>query len=137
MTNETHKIYTDGGARNNPGPAGCGVVIKDATGKTISKHKKFLGEMTNNQAEYSGVIYALEIAQEKGYKNIQFFLDSELLVGQLSQNYKVKNQGLAKLFVQAWNLIQSFNKVTFEYIPREKNKEADELVNQAIDEYVK
>ena len=137
MTQETYKIYTDGGARNNPGPAGCGVVIKDAQGKTISQHKKFLGELTNNQAEYGGVIYAMEIAQEKSYKNLQFFLDSELLVGQLSQNYKVKNEGLAKLFVQVWNLIQSFDKVTFEHIPREKNKEADALVNQAIDEAVR
>lgn len=137
MTQQIYKIYTDGGARNNPGPAGAGVVIKDARGKTVGQYKKFLGEKTNNQAEYEAVIYALKIAQEKGYKNLQFFLDSELLVGQLSQNYKIKNVELAKLFVQAWNLRQYFDKVTFEYIPREKNKEADILVNQAIDQYIK
>lgn len=137
MNQPIYKIYTDGGARNNPGPAGAGVVIKDSQGKTVGRYKKFLNEKTNNQAEYAAVIYALQIAQEKGYKNLQFFLDSQLLVGQLSQNYKIKNGELAKLFVQVWSLRQFFNKVTFEYIPREKNKEADILVNQAIDQYIK
>jgi ribonuclease HI len=127
------KIYTDGGARGNPGPAACGVVIKDEAGNLLGKFSKYLGETTNNQAEYQGVILALEEAAKMGAGEIDFYLDSELVVNQLSQNYKVKDLGLQSLFVKVWNLSQKFKKITYQHIPREMNKEADRLVNQELD----
>lgn len=125
-------IHTDGGARGNPGPAGVGVVI-GFQGKKYH-YKKFIGEATNNQAEYQAVIFALENAKELGIKTIDFFLDSELICNQLRRVYKIKDAELGKLFVRAWNLLQNFQRVTFKHISRNDNSEADVLVNQAIDE---
>ena len=130
--NQKAILHTDGGARGNPGPAGVGVVIK--YGGQSKKYKQFLGETTNNQAEYQALILGLQKAKALGIKEIQCFLDSELLVNQLNLKFKVKDKELAPLFVKVWNLQQDFKKVTFHYIPREKNKEADKLVNLAIDE---
>lgn len=126
------QIYTDGGARGNPGPGGIGAVIWSGN-ELIGRHKKYIGVATNNQAEYKAVILALEEAKKLGASELEFFLDSELVVKQLRQEYKVKDKELAPLFVQAWNLGFSFKKVTYTHIPREKNKEADKLVNEAID----
>jgi len=126
------QIFTDGGARGNPGPAGIGVVIWDGN-NLVGRHKKYIGVATNNQAEYKAVILALEEAKKIGALELEFFLDSELVVKQLRQEYKVKDKELAPLFVQAWNLGFSFKKITYTHIPREKNKEADKLVNEAID----
>jgi len=130
-------IYTDGGARNNPGPAGCGAVFFTTDNKKIKEFSRFLGKATNNQAEYQGVILALEKAKTLKATEIDFYLDSKLTVEQLSGNYKVKNKDLASLFVKVWNLSQSFKKIKYFYIPREKNKLADKLVNEAIDENIK
>lgn len=122
-------IYTDGGARGNPGPSGIGVHI-------VSKgdYHQYIGEATNNQAEYRAVILALEKAKLFRAQQLQFYLDSELVVKQLNQQYKIKDKELAKLFVKIWNLRLNFKKTTFSYIPREKNKLADKLVNKALDE---
>jgi len=129
---EKATLHTDGGARGNPGPAGIGVVLKyNGQEKTF---KKYIGEATNNQAEYQAVIFGLEKAKETGAEEIDVFLDSELVQQQLSQKYKVKNQDLAPLFVQAWNLSIGFKKVKYVHVRREDNKEADKLVNEAIDE---
>lgn len=133
------RIFTDGGARGNPGPAGIGVVIQayDAqlkdyhTKKTI---KKYIGEATNNQAEYQALIAALEAVKELGAEEIECMLDSELMVKQLRHEYKVKNRELAELFVKIFNLASGFKKISYQHIRREFNKEADRLVNQAIDE---
>ncbi len=127
-------IYTDGGARGNPGPAGAGVYSPE-----MGNFKKYLGEATNNQAEYAAVLLAMEQAvefkkQHPDLSVLDFYLDSELIVKQFKQEYKVKNKELQKIFVQVWNLSTKFKKVTFTHVPREKNKEADSLVNQAIDE---
>lgn len=130
-------IYTDGGARGNPGPAGLGVVVKDAEGRTILEHSRFLGERTNNQAEYMAIIDALHHASVLGADEVQMFMDSELAVKQLNHEYKVRNADLAQLFMQVWNMITTFKKVTFAHVPREKNKEADRMVNVAIDRHVK
>lgn len=127
------KIYTDGGARGNPGPAGIGYVIYDEQNKIIYSAGSYIGVATNNQAEYQAVNFALAKAKELGSREIDFYLDSELVVNQLSQNFKIKNQELSKLFVQIWNLSQAFKKITYQHIPREKNKLADKLVNEAID----
>lgn len=134
MAEEKHiTIYTDGGARGNPGPAAIGVVFKDGE-KTVNEYKEFIGDTTNNQAEYRAVLKALEIADEQGYTHLEFFIDSQLVVEQLNKNYKVKDKGLQQLFLEAWNSIQNFKKVTFTHIPREENTHADRLVNEAIDE---
>lgn len=129
-------IHTDGGARGNPGPAGIGVVIEDEQGNIILQDKEYLGKATNNQAEYRALILALEKAKELGAEEINCFLDSELVVEQVKQNYKIKNSELAKLFVKIWNLSQSFSKITYTHIPREQNTMADRLVNLAIDENI-
>ena len=126
-------IYTDGGARGNPGPAAIGVVFMNGA-EIVEEYKEFIGDTTNNQAEYRAVLAALDIAAEKGYTHLDFFLDSQLVAEQLNRNYKVKEKGLQQLFLEAWNKIQGFTKVTFSFIPREKNIEADRLVNEALDE---
>ena len=126
-------IYSDGGARGNPGPAACGVVIKDEAAKVISEHSRYLGNATNNQAEYNGVILGLEEALKLKTEEVFFYLDSELAVNQLNQKYKVKNLELQSLFVKIWNLSQKFKKVSYKHIPREMNKAADRLVNRELD----
>lgn len=134
------EVFTDGGARGNPGPAACGVAVFekiDGIKKQIGAYSKYLGSTTNNQAEYQGVILALEKIQE--YKNevIDFYLDSELVVKQLNKEYKIKDKDLGKLYLKIYNLLQAFKKVTFSHVPREQNKEADRLVNQELDKQVK
>lgn len=126
------KIYTDGGARGNPGPAAIGVIIKMGDGE-IKKYSKKIGKTTNNEAEYKAVIFALEKAKALGLKKIDVFLDSELVVNQLNHKFKVKNLEMQSFFVKVWNLMLSFKKVTFNHIPREENREADNLVNRALD----
>ncbi|MDZ7798317.1 MAG: ribonuclease HI family protein [Patescibacteria group bacterium] len=133
MSNQKYQIYTDGGARGNPGPAGLGVVIWQGH-KLIGQYKKYIGKATNNQAEYQAIHFGLQKAKEVGAKNIECFLDSELVVNQLNMEFKIKNKELGPWFIKIWNLRQSFDKVTFTHIRREKNKEADKLVNEAIDE---
>ena len=126
-------VFTDGGARGNPGPAGIGVVIQDARGKALAAFGDYIGETTNNQAEYRAMIVALERAKELGATEVDAFADSELLVKQLNRVYKVKSAGLAPLFVKAWNLAAGFRRCTFRHVRREENREADRFVNAAID----
>ncbi len=130
-------IYTDGGARNNPGPAGIGAVLLNEGGDEVFSISEYIGEATNNQAEYMAVIVAIEKAEELGAEELEFFLDSELVVKQLKREYKVKNKDLAPLFVKIYNATMNFKKVDFNHVPREENKEADRLVNLAIDKAVK
>lgn len=126
-------IYTDGGARGNPGPAGLGVIIYNEKQEVVAELSEYLGVSTNNQAEYQAVIAALKKAQELGAKEVDFFLDSELVVRQLNREYKVKNQELAPLFLAIHNLSINFKKIIYTHIPREKNARADALANQAMD----
>lgn len=130
-------IYTDGGARGNPGPAAAAAIIKSQDHQLISKESRYLGKATNNQAEYQAVILALEKAKSLGAKVIDFYLDSELVVNQLNQNFKVKDLDLQSLFVKIWNLSQNFKKVTYHHIPRTENKEADYQVNLKLDQITK
>lgn len=134
-------INSDGGARGNPGPAGIGVEIKrqkDLKTERIAEISEYIGEATNNQAEYKAVIAGLEwidanIADKTGII-IKFYLDSQLVVEQLSGNYKIKNEGLKPLFWQIRDLMMKLGgNVSFSHIRREQNKEADLLVNRAID----
>ncbi|MFH1662034.1 MAG: ribonuclease HI family protein [Candidatus Falkowbacteria bacterium] len=126
-------IYTDGGARGNPGHAGIGAVIYDEHKNKVAEISEYIGETTNNQAEYRAVIFAIEKAKELGAEELEFYLDSELVVKQLNREYKVKNQGLAPLFVKIYNATLKFKKVSFKHIRRELNKEADKLANLAMD----
>jgi ribonuclease HI len=133
MLHNKIKLYTDGGARGNPGPAGIGGVIKNEKGGIIKEFSRFLGVATNNQAEYQALILGLEKTAEFSAKEINCYLDSELVVKQLNREYRVKDKDLAPLFVKVWNLSLKFKKIKFHHIFREDNKEADGLVNQAID----
>ncbi len=133
-------IYTDGGARGNPGPAAVGVVFYNEEGQKIKEYGEPIGNKTNNEAEYQAVILAIKKAKllfgkEKIKKaEVNFYLDSELVVKQLSHIYKIEEERLQLLFVEIWNLLIDLGKFSFFYIPREKNKEADRMVNLALDE---
>jgi len=133
-------VYTDGGSRGNPGSAAIGVVFYNEKKQLFKKYSEYLGEnLTNNEAEYSAVIFALEkfkaLFGKKLAKSteIEIKSDSELLVKQLKGEYKVVEPKIQVLFLRAWNLMIDFKKIKFTLIPREKNKEADALVNEALD----
>ena len=128
-------IYTDGGARGNPGPAGIGCVLYDEKKNVVKEIAEYIGKTTNNQAEYKACLRAMEEAKKLDAEELEFYLDSELVVKQLNREYKVKNKELAPLFVKIYNLSQQFKQVTFAHIRREKNKEADALANQAMDSH--
>lgn len=134
---ETNKrvffLYSDGGARGNPGPSGAGVVIKDRSGKKIYQISEYLGELTNNQAEYQALILGLKKASDESIKNLVCFLDSELLVKQLNKKYKVKDDQIRNLYNFVLEFVDSFDEISFKHVSREKNKEADFLVNKALD----
>lgn len=132
-TKVIYSLYTDGGARGNPGPAGIGAVLFDAKGKEVGTVSKAIGIGTNNQAEYQAIIAGLELAKNHGAEELCCYLDSELVVKQLNREYRVKDKELASLFVKAWNKMQEFRKVEFKHVPRERNQRADELVNKALD----
>lgn len=129
------RIHTDGGSRGNPGPSGLGVFITDGHGKVVLEHSRYLGVTTNNQAEYRAVIDALEHARKLGGTEIEMYMDSELLVRQLNGQYRVRNADLAPLFLRVHNLRLAFHTCTFTHVRREYNKDADRLVNEAIDKH--
>lgn len=129
-------LHTDGAARGNPGPAGAGWVIRDSHGKSLAENCEYLGEKTNNQAEYLALLMALKQALALGGTKIKIFADSELMVKQLKGEYKVKNEGLKPLFEEARNLLRRFESVLVAHVVREKNADADALANRAIDQTV-
>ena len=133
MNNEKIIIYTDGGSRGNPGPAGIGVVLYNEKKERIAEISKYLGVTTNNQAEYTALIEDLKKAKDLGAKEVSVFMDSELVVKQLKHEYKVKNKDLAPLFLQVYNLSLNFSKISFTHVYREHNSEADKLANEAMD----
>jgi ribonuclease HI len=132
---ESVEIYIDGAARGNPGESGIGVLIKDENGKT-SEIKKYLGTRTNNQAEYTALITALESSSEHRGKKINIYTDSLLLANQMNGLWKVKHPEISVLNKKAKELLKNFKEVTIRHIPRELNREADRLANLAIDEYL-
>ena len=125
--------FTDGGARGNPGPAATGIIIKDETGHIIDAYGEYLGEQTNNFAEYSALISALKRAKELGATEVECVLDSELVTKQMQGFYKVREPSLQKLFLQAYNAASQFKKVKYRHTLRENNKEADAEVNKILD----
>lgn len=126
-------IYTDGGSRGNPGPGALGVVFMDEKGKILKEYSHYLGETTNNQAEYEAVIFALQKAKQLKAKEIELRIDSELIGKQLLGQYKIKDPKLQPLFIKAWNLRLDYEKVDIKIIRREQNKAADALVNRELD----
>ncbi|KKQ43240.1 MAG: ATP-utilizing enzyme of the PP-loop superfamily (Modular protein) [Candidatus Woesebacteria bacterium GW2011_GWA1_37_8] len=132
------KIFTDGGSRGNPGPAASAFVVFE-NNKILTKEGKFLGNATNNIAEYSALLLAVEwLNKNKLTENIKFFLDSELIVKQLNKTYKIKNKNLKIIFLRINKLLdEGFEGSSFIHVPRGQNKLADELVNKILDENMK
>lgn len=133
-------IYTDGGSRGNPGKAGIGIVICNERDQEVKKYGEYLGDnLTNNEAEYSAVIFALKkfkaLFGKKLAENtdVEIRADSEFLAKQMNGEYKILDEKIQKLFIEVWNLKLDFQSVRFKHIPREKNREADRLVNEALD----
>jgi len=129
-----YRANIDGGSRGNPGPASYGVVIRDPRGEVIAKLKKYIGRMTNNVAEYYGLIAALDYAQQHGIRALRVESDAELLVRQMQGRYKVKSPELRPLFERAHKMAQAFEFFRIEHVYRERNAEADALANEALDE---
>ena len=128
------RVFSDGGARGNPGPAAIGVLICDLEGQVLKEHKETIGEATNNIAEYRAVLCGLDLAHQLGLQEIEYFVDSELVARQLSGIYKVKTPHIKELVLQVKKREQNFQKVTYRQVPRthEKIKWVDRLVNRAL-----
>jgi ribonuclease HI len=132
-------IHTDGGSRGNPGPSAAGIAFYNEKGEAFKKYSEFLGEATNNEAEYRAVIFALKKFKSLFGKKIaetsevEIKSDSELMVRQLNGEYKILEPRIGDLFLEVWNLKIDFKKIKFTLIPREKNKEADKMVNEELD----
>ena len=127
------KANIDGGARGNPGPAAYGVVVRDAKGEVIDEIAEYLGIQTNNFAEYSGLLAALEYAVRGKYASLKVLSDSELLVKQMKGQYRVKNPGLLELYDRARALVRKLERFSIDHVLREYNREADRLVNKVLD----
>ena len=130
---DTVVAYTDGGSRGNPGPAGFGVRVETAGGTLLEEFCEALGIATNNVAEYRGLLAALRWAADHGHRRLHVRSDSLLLVRQMRGEYRVKNAGLQPLYRQARAMLDRFDGVTFEHVPREQNRHADRLANLAMD----
>ena len=139
MVQEKIVVYTDGGSRGNPGPAAIGIVLNNMQGERIRSYGETIGIATNNEAEYRAVISALKkIKALFGGKRAKAFtvevnMDSELIVRQLTGQYKIEEERLFPFFIKVWNLKMDFDRVEFHHVPREKNREADMEVNRALD----
>jgi ribonuclease HI len=126
--------HVDGGSRGNPGPAAYGVTVESAGGAPLAKLSKFLGRATNNVAEYQGLLAALEYALAHHHSRLRVLTDSELMARQIEGRYKVKSPDLKPLFEKARGMILQLDHFSIRHVPREQNREADRLVNQALDE---
>ena len=128
-------IYSDGGARGNPGPAAIGVLICDSKGNTLREHREVIGETTNNVAEYTAVLVGLELARTLGAREIDYYVDSELVARQLTGKYRIKAPHIQTLYHDVKEREKFFDAVRFKQVPRtnEKIRQADKLVNRALD----
>ncbi|MCU0580689.1 MAG: ribonuclease HI family protein [Desulfobacterota bacterium] len=125
-------IHSDGAAKGNPGPAGAGWLIRDGQGKVLSRTGRYLGRGTNNEAEYQALIGALEEALALGGKDVTVHSDSELLVRQLNGQYRVRHPRLKELFDRVQDLLSRFREYVILHVPREQNREADAMANEAV-----
>ena len=130
---DTLTAHVDGGARGNPGPAGFGAYITDAEGNTVAELSEYLGHKTNNFAEYSGLLAALDFAVKHGHKRLQVVSDSELMVKQMNGIYKVRSPELKELYDRARTLARKLDHFKISHVLRAKNKDADRLANEAMD----
>jgi ribonuclease HI len=128
------RVYSDGAARGNPGPAGAGAVLVEPSGQVVDRLGKFLGVQTNNYAEYMGLLLGLKRARELGVSEVEVYADSELMIRQLGGRYQVKSTSLRPLYEEAVRLLNDFSRVKLVHVPREMNAAADEMSNRAIDE---
>jgi ribonuclease HI len=128
------RVFSDGAARGNPGPAGAGAVILDGEGRVLARLGRFLGKQTNNVAEYQGLLLGLRRARQLGAREVEARADSQLLIRQLQGKYAVKNEVLKRLHEEALALLRSFDRYQLVHVPREQNALADEMSNRAIDE---
>ncbi|HZO59049.1 MAG TPA: ribonuclease HI family protein [Solirubrobacterales bacterium] len=126
-------VHVDGGARGNPGPAGIGVVVTDAHGEELARANDFIGEATNNEAEYHALLLGLQLASQLGAREVEVVNDSQLVARQISGEYRVKKADLKPLHAQALARLRGFERWQVRSVPREQNELADELVNEAID----
>lgn len=133
--NSVLRLFTDGAARGNPGPAGLGLVIEDGAGTRLWGGCRFVGTATNNQAEYLALIEGLRRATEWSPERLEVYLDSQLVVEQLAGRYKVRSAELKPLHREALMLLAGFPNHKIAHVPRERNRGADALANRAIDEY--
>ncbi len=134
---EAYVIHCDGGSRGNPGPAAYGAIIEDTKGRRVATLSQFLGNKTNNAAEYQGLLASLRKAAELGIKKVNVRMDSELIVRQLNGRYRVKNANLKPLYAECMDVLRRFDTWTVDHVRREKNVEADRLVNEALDRHGK
>ncbi|MEN6433868.1 MAG: ribonuclease HI family protein [Smithella sp.] len=134
MVKRNYKLFSDGACRGNPGVGGAGAVITDDRENVVWEGKKYLGHCTNNIAEYRALIMGLNGALDNGYKNLEVYLDSELLARQINGSYRVKNENLKILMKDIRGLLASFDSVAVRHVPRLHNSHADRLANLAIDE---
>ena len=134
MVERNYKLFSDGACRGNPGVGGAGAVITDDRENVVWEGKEYLGHCTNNIAEYRALIMGLNGALDNGYKNLEVYLDSELLAKQINGSYRVKNENLKILMKDVRSLLASFNSVAVRHVPRLHNSHADRLANLAIDE---
>jgi ribonuclease HI len=137
LSHKRWTLFADGGARGNPGPAGAGAYLEDETGKPAARIYKYLGETTNNVAEYSALYFGLKEALRQKVPKLLIRMDSQLVVRQIQGSYRVKEPHLVKLYGKVMELLEQIPAYEIEHIPREKNKEADRLSNVAIDEHFK
>jgi ribonuclease HI len=128
--------HVDGGARGNPGPAAIGAVLSDLDGNVLAEEGRYIGEATNNVAEYKALLLALELARGLGAREVEVVNDSELVARQIGGQYKVKNPGLRPLWQQAMSELREFDQWSVRNVPRAENEGADALVNQALDQAV-
>lgn len=128
------RLYTDGAARGNPGPAGAGVLLVNSQGRPVGRATLYLGQATNNQAEYRALLLGLALAQAAGVTDLEILLDSELVVRQLTGRYAVRSPDLQPLWQRVQEALRAFQTVRITHVAREANREADRLANRAIDE---
>lgn len=126
-------LYIDGASRGNPGPAGIGAVIQEEDGTTKSKISSYIGQATNNQAEYTALVMGLKEAKRLGADHVEIKTDSQLLAEQIRGKYKVRHANIKPLFEEASQLLGTFRSYTVDFIPRQHNSEADTLANEALD----
>lgn len=129
-------LHTDGGSRGNPGPSALGVVISTSEGETLESYGEYLGEMTNNQAEYHALLSGIRKAIALGAERLRIYMDSELIVKQMKGEYRVKDKELGKIFIKIHNELIHLKKYAVEHVRREKNKAADAEVNKALDRHI-